>query len=177
MKKISALLLLLAFTLPGCEKDDICSAETVTTPRLVIEFYNQGDRDATVYVSNLQVQADGMDQPIVFDDTKTDGAQYLVSGTSVKVPLDTTKDSITYTFTINANNETFRNPDKLTFHYARNNVFISRACGYGTFFGLDRSSQLGPYTLEPDANLWIKDIDVVTYNLTSENETHLKFFL
>ena len=36
MKKI---LLLLAFiALSSCEKDDICDATTITTPRLIIEF-------------------------------------------------------------------------------------------------------------------------------------------
>ena len=40
MKKIISFLLLFAFGLSGCEKDDICDANTPTTPRLIISFYD-----------------------------------------------------------------------------------------------------------------------------------------
>ena len=40
MKKIFALSLIVLLSLSGCEKDDICDANTPTTPRLVIDFYN-----------------------------------------------------------------------------------------------------------------------------------------
>ena len=36
MKKIILLLFVIALSFSGCEKDDICDADTVTTPRLVI---------------------------------------------------------------------------------------------------------------------------------------------
>mgnify|MGYP006353373257 FL=1 len=40
MKKTILLLLAVAFTFSSCEKDDICDANTPTTPRLVIGFYD-----------------------------------------------------------------------------------------------------------------------------------------
>ena len=40
MKKIILLVFVLALSFSSCEKDDICDANTPTTPRLVIGFYD-----------------------------------------------------------------------------------------------------------------------------------------
>ena len=39
MKKIALLLIVTLFGL-GCEKDDICPEDSITTPRLIIEFFD-----------------------------------------------------------------------------------------------------------------------------------------
>jgi len=45
MKKyiITSLALLLAVSFWNCEKDDICAETTPTTPKLVIEFYDNAN--------------------------------------------------------------------------------------------------------------------------------------
>ena len=52
MKKIY-LLFLIAITFSSCEKDDICDANTPTTPRLIIDFYDATNPTALKNVINL----------------------------------------------------------------------------------------------------------------------------
>ena len=50
MKKFIYLLLIVLFS---CEKDDICPGTTLTTPRLVIEFYDLTSPDELLQVPGL----------------------------------------------------------------------------------------------------------------------------
>ncbi len=182
MKKIFCLLLIAAFTLPGCEKDDLCDANTNTTPRVVIEFYDTANRATLKTVSNLKVIAEGMPEAVVFNPAGIGEGRYVTTASNIKLPLNTGIDTVKYLLTINSGNENpaFVNTDTLQFNYSRHNVFISRACGYSTFFQLSNGGGLDPFILNdnspdgPDA--WIKDVDVQTYSLISENETHIKIY-
>ena len=181
MKKIICLLFLIAFTLPGCEKDDICDPDTDTTPRLVIEFYNAANRLELKPVANMKVIADGEENGIVFNPAATDASRYLANNiTKISVPLNTATDSVRYRLILNSGNVTFENTDTVEFFYQRNSVYVSRACGYSIFFDLNDTNGSPAYLLNdglPDApEAWIKDIDVLNYNLTNENETHLKIY-
>ena len=51
MKKIALLVCLLLFT--ACEPDDVCSENTQTTSRLVIEFFDIEDLDSPKTVAGL----------------------------------------------------------------------------------------------------------------------------
>jgi ABC-type phosphate/phosphonate transport system substrate-binding protein len=182
MKKIFALLLLIAFTLPGCEKDDICDADTNTTPRLVIEFYDYANPENLKAVVNLKVIADGQENGIVFNETGTEVTKYLANANKISIPLDTSADTITYQFILNANQPDVAQTDTLQFNYARKTLYISRACGYSVYFLLNSDSSLpNPYVLNNDPGAidgqWIRNIDIQNYNLISENETHLKIYL
>lgn len=180
MKKIFTLLLLIAFTLPGCEKDDICDESQNTTPRLVISFFEAASRQTPKNVTNLRVIANGMDEAVVFNATGIGDGRYRTSANSIKIPLNVSVDAVKFYLTNNDGNETFTNTDTLQFNYSRHNIFISRACGYSIFFLLNQGSATPAYILNdnspdgPDA--WIKDVDVENYSLISENETHLKIY-
>ena len=69
MKKLISLLLLFTFGLSSCEKDDICDANTPTTPRLVMTFYDISSPTKTKNVTNLKVIGDGMEEGIVFNES------------------------------------------------------------------------------------------------------------
>lgn len=180
MKRIFALLLIIAFTLPGCEKDDICDGNQNTTPRLVISFYDAANRQILKKVTNLRVTAEGQDESIVFFTTAIGDGRYRTSESTIKIPLNVSVDAVKFYFTNNDGNETFTNTDTLQFNYSRQNIYISRACGYSIFYQLNQSDESPAYILNnnspdgPDA--WIKDIDVENYSLISENETHLKIY-
>lgn len=182
MKKIFCLLLVVAFTLPGCEKDDLCDANTNTTPRLVIEFYDTANRETLKAATALKVIAEGMAEPIVLNPGAIDDSRFVLTTNNVKLPFNTGTDTVKYLITLNTGNENpaFVNTDTLQFNYTRHNVFISRACGYSTFFQLNNSADSDPFILNdnsPDGpEAWIKDIDVQTYSLISENETHIKIY-
>lgn len=165
MKKIFSLLVLLAITLPGCEKDDICDPETSTTPRLIIDFYNVQNPTEKKNVTNLALIAEGHeDEPLGF------------SGVSqITVPLQTTADITKYKFILNygSADSTIIDEDKLEFQYARTNIYVSRACGFKTLFVFGAN----PYTLtDSDAaeGLWIKGITLLQPLILNEDEAHLK---
>jgi hypothetical protein len=166
MKKIVSLILLVFFTFSSCEKDDICDANTSTTPRLVIEFYDFSNFPVLKNVTDLKVIGEGMTEGIVFNG----------NGNTVSIPLKTTENSTSYRFILNSGSASFSNEDEIKFDYSRENLFVSRACGFKTIFSLDPTN---PYS-HTDATipdlLWIKDIRIEKSNIVNENETHVKIY-
>lgn len=163
MKKI-VLLLLIAFSFSGCEKDDICDASTSTTPRLVIQFYESASPTLTLKsVVNLGVIAPQL----------TTGMSFNVS--KIMIPLQTNLDTTTYRFIQNGADTdlTNDNEDILTFNYTRKTVYVSRACGYKMLFNLTNTNT---NILSPDSNNWIKNIIIVKPNLETENEVHIQIY-
>ena len=122
MKKIVSLILLVFFTFSSCEKDDICDANTSTTPRLVIQL-NQTELKN---VTNLKVIGEGMTEGIVFNGNLN----------TVSIPLKTTENSTTYRFIFNSDSPS-SNEEEIKFEYTRENIFVSRACGFKTIFSLE----------------------------------------
>lgn len=178
MKKIIALLFILLFTFPSCEKDDICDGSTPTTPRLVIEFYNISDPLTLKNVTNLKVIGDGMDQGIIFNSTATGDAQYVTNGTKISVPLKTDTDSSTYRFILNYGNAnpTITDTDEITFNYTRQDVFVSRACGFKTVFKFAPSNPIVHTAVPSTDEKWIQDIRIQKSNIDTEYETHIKIY-
>jgi hypothetical protein len=172
MKKTFLLLLILAFTFSGCEKDDICDANTITTPRLVISFYDVTNSSVPKNVTRLKIVGEGMTKAISFK------GDTLINGNTVSIPLKTDADSSTFRFILNSGNSNpaLVNEDVLKFNYARENIFVSRACGFKTTYTLD---PITPYTHSdaavPDQK-WIQYIAVKNSTIDNENETHLEIF-
>ncbi|WP_445718992.1 DUF6452 family protein [Flavobacterium sp.] len=166
MKKIVfiTLSLLLAVSFWNCEKDDICAEGTAVTPRVIIEFYDATNTTALKSVTNLGV----------IEPTFTTGLSF--TGVSkIEVPLRTTADLTSLNFIQNGSDSdtTNDNIDLLTFNYVRNDVYISRACGYKTVFYLDATN---PIELIADGNNWIQNIEVIQPNIETENEVHVKIY-
>lgn len=172
MKKIFLSILAIAFTFSSCEKDDICDANTVTTPRLVISFYDVNNSSVAKNVTNLKIIGEGMTEGISFNGST------LINGSTVSIPLKTDADSTTFSFILNFGNSNpaLVNEDILKFNYARENIFVSRACGFKTNYTLD---PIIPYTHSdaavPDLK-WIQYISVKNSIIDNENETHLEIF-
>jgi hypothetical protein len=177
MKKIVALLLVFAFGFSGCEKDDICDANTPTTPRLVISFFYSDDPSKPKNVARLKVIGEDQENGIVFNENATiDEAKYLTSATTISIPLDPTKDSVTYHFISNSSieNPALSNDDILKFTYTRQNVYVSRACGFKTIYTLNTSiERVGNENI---SNYWMKTVAIKNPNIESENETHVEVF-
>lgn len=174
MKRILLLVLILGLSFSSCEKDDICDANTPTTPRLIIDFYDIENPSTSKNVTNLLLVGKG----------ETTGIKF--TGVSkIQVPLKLTEDSTEYSFTLNSGNS---NPllihtDLLQFNYSRKTVYVSRACGYKTLFDLNNDSDTttpNPFVLNNDPNKiignWIYLITVAKYAIETENETHIKIY-
>lgn len=176
MKKIF-LLLVIAFSFSGCEKDDICDATTSTTPRLVIQFYESASPTlALKSVTKMKAVATGGDvNGVVFYPTLTTNDRYLSNENKIYLPLKTGESdtSVTYSLTLNSGVLGSENTDILNFTYNKNKVYISRACGYKMLFDLTNTNT---NILTPDSNNWIKNIIVVKPNLETENEVHVQIY-
>lgn len=174
MKKIY-LLLLVTLAFSNCEKDDICTDET--TPRLILEFYDISNPTNLKDVTNLKVKAEGAADFIVFNTSllETDPTRYLFNGNKLELPLDILHDTTKYNLTLRSTTPASANQDSLQFNYTRQNVFVSRACGYKTIFELNPTPNGVIKTDGATADgFWIQDINIQTTNIETENEVHIK---
>ena len=166
MKKITLLLFLLII-FSGCEKDDICDAATSTTPRLIVQFYDISNPTVLKSVTNLKIIAPGFTTGIPF------------SGVSkIEIPLKTTEDSTTFNFIQNGNdtNTTNDNTDVIQINYSRNTIFVSRACGYKTVFTLNNPNGFTRTDAASLDGIWIQNVNIITTNIATENEIHVKLY-
>ncbi|MEO8236278.1 MAG: DUF6452 family protein [Flavobacterium sp.] len=167
MKKliIASIALVITFSLWNCEKDDICEDGTPTTPRMIVEFYDNLNPTVKKTVTNLGIVADGMTTGILYNGVS-----------KIEVPLQTTTDITKFSFIYDSQNVdlSLRNEDKITINYTRNDVFISRACGYKTLFTLLDNPNGIIKTIDTDN--WIKEIVIQKYKILNEDEVHVKIF-
>ncbi|WP_432671364.1 DUF6452 family protein [Flavobacterium sp. SM2513] len=179
MKKIVAALLLVSFVFAGCEKDDICDPSTATTPRLVIEFYDNNNISLTRATTNLKIVGDGMDES---DYLPNISGGLTWNDTVVYLPLRLNGDATKYKLILNSDNDetTIEMTDILEINYTRNDVYVSRGCGFKTLFNLYGNPLFDPFVLNntPDATsgTWIKNIQVIQSQINDENEAHIKIF-
>jgi hypothetical protein len=178
MKKIIILLLIVTFSFSSCEKDDICDANTPTTPRLVIGFYDIDNPSVPQNVNNLKVIGEGMTEGIIFNESATDDSKYLTNGNTISIPLKTDVNTTTYEFILNSGNPnpTLIDTDKIEFNYTRNDVFVSRACGFKVLFTFDPNNPYVHTSVPVTKEKWIQFISVEKSNIDNENETHIKIF-
>jgi hypothetical protein len=186
MKKIISLLIIFTFGLSSCEKDDICDPNTPTTARLVITFYDVNNPSLLKSVTNLRVIGEGMPETegVIFNENATGDAKYLANGNKIAIPLKTDADAARFKFILDYGNvnPAAINTDEIRFNYTRQNVYVSRACGFKTIFELNPNA-IGPPITTPflqfdtDANgLWMQQVFVKKYNIDSENETHVEVY-
>jgi hypothetical protein len=172
MKKTILLLFLMTYSFSSCEKDDICDANTVTTPRLVISFYDVTNSAILKNTTNLKITGEGMTDGVVFNGSS------LINGSTVSIPLKTNADATTFRVILNSGNTNTAlvNDDILKFNYTREELFVSRACGFKTEYTLD---PLAPYVLSDAAigdEKWIQYIAVKNSIIANENEIHLEIY-
>lgn len=159
---------ILALSQTNCERDDICGETTPTTPRLVLEFYNND------MMTNLK--------PVTVDMFEIDQRDTIrvTSQSKIYVPLRSDSTISTWVFTINpdSNNEALIRTDTLTFNYQTKEIYVSRACGYKNNFDLNLDTSLAPAVIHtPSApQAWMRSLNIVNYQLETENNAHIKVY-
>lgn len=166
----------------SCERDDICPANTPTTPRLIIDFLDVDNPVNSKDVFNLVAIGVGNNEildgfavvntndlilPLKTEDTETGDLASSTQYTLYKdftfndggTPDDPTDDIIG------------GNPDIITINYSIELVFVSRACGFKAVFNNVT------ITIEDDANQWIRSTQSINDNQLVENETTTHFNL
>lgn len=151
------------FAFTNCEKDDICDPSLTTTPRIVIEFFSNQNQSVPRVVTNLTVK-----DPNITDSMFFNGVN------KIELPLKTFEFTTTFEFTINstATNGT-KNTDTIHFNYTTQDIYVSRGCGFKTFYDLSTNQGI---EIEIDTDNWIKEKTIVKTKIESENDVHIKLF-
>ncbi len=161
MLKRIILPILIIFVFKGCTKDDICPTDTATTAKLVITFNDIANPSNTKNVNVLSVQTDYENSVDVIS---------LENTNEIAIPLSTTSDTTKYKFirTTYRTSDTLINVDKIMFIYQRQNIYVSRACGFKTEF-----NNLDPNLENEGTENWIKQVIVNRQTVNDENSAHL----
>lgn len=171
MKKFSLLVILVVLTAISCESDDICAESTVTTPHLIIRFYNVDDQEQTKQVRLLTVN--GLDETgnalgDILTSVSTDSIvlplQFGNEGIVSKTRFELKKDS---DFDNDNNNTTFSNTDVIEVSYTPEFIYVSRACGYKSIFNNTQN------TLILDTDNWIASYEIINPTIENENAAHI----
>jgi len=166
-------ILLIAMLSISCERDDSCTDATPTTPRLIIDLLDALNPDTKKNVFDLVVigvdnddflpdyifqDTDDLILPLRTDDNTTE--YILIKEASVNdngTPNDNTDDFVD------------GNQDRITLNYSREEVFVSRACGFKTIF---KNVTL---TIVQDGDNWMLSREPLTDNQSVEDETTTHF--
>jgi hypothetical protein len=151
MKKITLLLGFILLINTSCEKDDFCLKNPVTES-LVIEFYDNSNKETLKNVKELYVWAEG----------KTDSIYINQTINSITIPLNSAATETVYNFS----QENVVN--QFTISYTPEEVYVSRSCGYKVVFN--------DVTFTSD-NTWI--IDFIPTSLTTienQEEAHVQIY-
>lgn len=168
MKKLKIIFtaLVIANFFWSCEKDDLCDEKTPTTPRMIIEFFDDNNPSETKNVVNLGIIAEGETEGLLFNGVS-----------KIQVPLKTTAEITKYSFVLDSQNPVIalQNEDKIEINYTHKDEFISRACGFKTLFTLKNPNGIIEAT-DPDPTEWIQQILIQKHNILNEDEVHVKIF-
>jgi Family of unknown function (DUF6452) len=178
MKKISAfIILLLLIIVASCEKDDICAEATPTTPKLILRFYDFASQDDTKRVPGLGITSlDENNNLLVISGING------ITTDSISLPLRTDTDFTKFTFykdyAVDDNGTSdfpdddiiSGNPDIVNINYEREDVYVSRACGFKTNFNNIT------VTVEDDGDNWIINSEIINSTVENETTAHVKIF-
>lgn len=178
MKNTNYLFLLLTISIfCGCERDDICPNSTPTSPRLVIDLFDFENQENSKNVFGLVVA--GVGNLFVLSDYNNVTSNQLI------LPLKTDENTTEYILikdsfindagTPDDSTDDFidgSNQDLLTINYSREQVYVSRACGFKTIF------KNVTITIGDDGDPWLLSQQSLNPNqsVIDETTTHFNVF-
>ena len=160
----------------ACERDDLCPDSTQTTASLIITAFDASNLEDRKNIADLRIIG-------VNNDKVLEGFN-IVTEDSLVLPLRTDADVTQYVLHQNYaenDNATPDNPDDdfiegnadtITVRYVRNEIYVSRACGFKTLF------TNVSVVREDDGDNWISFLRAENANQTIEDEAqaHFKLF-
>jgi hypothetical protein len=160
VKKNILFLVLLTSIFAACEKDDFCIQNPVTS-RLIIDFYDDTNRETLKNVQRFSIIAEG----------KTDSLFVNTTSNSIAIPLNSLTQETRYTLKKNDENGA-KIDDKIatfTIQYDTEEEFVSRSCGFKVIFN--------NVAFSSDTNGWITDFTPTTIiNLDDQSAAHVQIF-
>jgi len=153
--KQTILILLVSVALfSACEKDDFCTQNPVT-PRLIIRFYDDTNRETTKRVQNLVINSEANSDTIArYNGVSTDSIVIPLNPNALETIYNFSKDGVVNQFSIN---------------YDIQEEYVSRSCGYKIVYtNLEFSSP---------TNTWFTDFTPKTLlNLNDQTTAHVQVF-
>lgn len=175
MRHLKALLLILFFCgNSSCEKDDICSESTPTTPKIVIDFLDIIDQETPKTVNNIRIRGLNPDSDVFAAYNGSDVQQVLLPLINSLPDVATTTEFEVYKDYERDDNGTpddtsddfdTGNPDKIIISYIIKEVYVSAACGFKSQY------ENVTITVENDSDNWILLTSPANDNLTIIDET------
>lgn len=150
------LLTILIITFFSCERDDICIEPT--TPNLIILFYDNANQSEKKAVSKLKVEIESLDNFVEISQTSTDSIII-----PLRIDVNSTKIKLTKNF-----EETNEQIDYFTLKYLREEIFVSRSCGFKTSYSETETENL--------TNNWINSLTINNQTIADETEKHISIF-
>jgi hypothetical protein len=151
MKKYFTLIVLSLTLVLSCEKDDICLENT--TPNLILKFY---DFEKDTIVKKVLIDSiKAIDNAIIEGYTKK-------TLDSILIPLDLNEFKTVYKISSGGKSDT------IYFSYGRNDVFVSRSCGYKTIF---ENLKIDSFT-----NNWIKSYNINNTTINNDTTAHINIY-
>jgi hypothetical protein len=162
VKKRILLLVFFIGIISACEKDDFCIENPVTS-KLIIDFYDDTNRETLKKVERFSIIAVGQPDSL-FTNVSTESR--------ISIPLNSlTKETV---FKLKKNTTTNgAEADNLiatfTITYDKREEFVSRSCGFKVVFN--------NLTFSSETNSWITDFTPTTViNLDDQSEAHVQIF-
>jgi hypothetical protein len=159
------ILVLFALALAGCEKDDLCTADQSTSPRMVIVFKDATNPGVVKTVTNLRIKEIGKTEfaPLDFE-----GSTSLALADTIYLPLRNLNRLTSYNFYTDEDNVT--NIDNIDFRYTTNDAYVSRACGFKS----DYENLTLLRSPESPSNFWIAGATIINNSVNNSNEVHVE---
>jgi hypothetical protein len=161
----------IVFATWSCERDDICAESTLTTPHLIIRFYDINAPEELKDVRNLSIRGydtEGNELEDIVTNQSTDSLvlplRFQNQGENTISRFILEKDT---DFALDSDPLTESNIDIITVNYSPQFVYVSRACGYKSIF------TNVSVNLETDGNNWIFGSEILTTTIENETQAHI----
>ena len=164
-------LFLIILTIYNCESDDICPESTLTTPRLIVTFYDKDNAEERKNIESLGVYIVKNNELVLINEING------INTDSIAIPLRDDESISNFKFCKEFSDDITVSPAGLPNHvyfdYEINETFISRACGFINNYNLSVALPYNPLDAPGNQN-WISDVIILNNSVTNENQSHVK---
>lgn len=158
-------ILVFGLILAGCQKDDLCTIDQPTSPRMVIVFKDAINPTVVKPVVNLQIKEIGSADFVSLD---FEGSTLLAAADTIYLPLRNAGQLTSYNFYTDEGGTV--NIDNFDFTYNPKEVYVSRACGFKT----DYENLALLRNEENPTNYWTAGGAIIDNSITNSNEVHVE---
>ena len=164
-------LILIIITIYNCESDDICPESTLTTPRLIVTFYDEENPEERKNIESLGVYIVKNNELMLISEING------INTDSIAIPLRDDESVSNFMFCKDFSDDVTVIPSGLPNHvyfdYEINETFISRACSFINNYNLSIALPYDPFDT-PGSTNWISELIILNNYVTNENQSHVK---